>query len=411
VVTSNRPLFISTYPPEECGLATFTKDTAAAVDWAARRPVSSVMAIEKNARQSTRHPRVVHVIDNQRADAYRRAAEFANDSDCTVVSLQHEFGLYPGEWGRRVLDFVHYCEKPLVTTLHTLFTRPNPLPRRLLDNIIECSQGLVVMTQTAAQILTTVHGVSPDRIRVIPHGIPSVPFERDPLAKQAFGLEGRPVVCSFGLINPEKKLEFMIQALPRIVERFPDVLYLVVGATHPFEKHRSGERYRESLEQLAQKLGVGKNVRFVNQYLDLDGLLKYLQACDVFVTPYQGRDQIASGTLSYALGAVGAVISTPYLFAAEVLADGRGILVPFGESEPFVEATLKFLENPEFRLETCRRAYAYARKMFWPIVGQQYLNYFQEFASFAPAAIHSPSLASPRPCATAMAPTPIPGSI
>lgn len=378
-----RPLFVSTYPPEECGLATFTKDTADSMDWAARRPVSSVMAIQKSAEQSTRNQRVVHVIDNQCRDAYRCAAEFANDSDCSMVSLQHEFGLYPGEWGRGILDFIHYCEKPIVTTLHTLFTNPLPLPRRLLNEIIECSQGIVVMTNTAKKILSSVHNVSASRIRVIPHGIPPVPFEKGPAFKQALGLDGRRVICTFGLINPEKKIEYMIEALPRIVERIPEVIYLVVGATHPFEKNRCGERYRQSLMAMADRLGVGENIRFVNQYLDLAGLLDYLKASDVFVTPYQGRDQIASGTLSYALGAVGAVISTPYLFAEEVLAEGRGVLVPFRESAPFADATIRLLEDRKFYEETRRRAYAYSRNMFWPIVGQQYLSFFEEFAGVA----------------------------
>lgn len=378
-----RPLFVSTYPPEECGLATFTKDTADSVDWAARRPVSSVMAIQKNAEQSTRNRRVVHVIDNRRRDAYRRAAEFANHCDCNMVSLQHEFGLYPGEWGRGILDFIHYCEKPIVTTLHTLFTNPLPLPKRLLNEIIECSQGIVVMTNTAKRILSSVHSVSTSRIRVIPHGIPPVSFEKSPTFKRTLGLDGRRVICTFGLINPEKKIEYMLEALPRIVERIPNVIYLVVGATHPFEKNRSGERYRQSLMTMADRLGVGENIRFINQYLDLTGLLDYLKASDVFVTPYQGRDQIASGTLSYALGAVGAVISTPYLFAEEVLADGRGVLVPFGESEPFADASIRLLEDQKFYEETRRRAYAYARNMFWPIVGQQYVSFFEEFASIA----------------------------
>jgi polysaccharide biosynthesis protein PslF len=382
-VSMVRPLFVSTYPPEECGLATFTKDTADSVDWAARRPVSSVMAIEKNAKQSLSNRRVAHVINNRQANAYRQAAEFANDSDCTVVSLQHEFGLYPGEWGRGILDFIHYCEKPIVTTLHTLFTNPLPLPKRLLNEIIECSQGIVVMTNTAKRILSSVHNVSASRIRVIPHGIPPVPFEKSPTFKRTLGLDGRRVICTFGLITPEKKIEYMIEALPRIVERIPSVIYLVVGATHPFEKNRSGERYRQSLMAMADRLGVGENIRFINHYLDLAGLLDYLKASDVFVTPYQSRDQIASGTLSYALGAVGAVISTPYLFAEEVLADGRGVLVPFRESEPFANAAIRLLEDHKFYEGTRRRAYAYARNMFWPIVGQQYLSFFEEFAGVA----------------------------
>jgi polysaccharide biosynthesis protein PslF len=373
-----RPLFVSTYPPEECGLATFTKDCADAVDKAALGPVSSIMAIQKHVKLPANDPRILHVIDNRQADAYSQAAEVANDSRCDVVSLQHEFGLYPGEWGDRILEFLHTCEKPIVTTLHTLFTQPLPKPHRLLQELIARSDGIVVMTHIAADLLTTLFKVPARRFQVIPHGVHPVPFERDDSVKQALGLEGRRVICSFGLIHPEKKLEYVIEAMPEVLEEFPEAVYLIVGTTHPYEKNRAGERYREQLAELASRLGVADSVQFINRYLDLDGLLNSLRACDVFVTPYQGRDQIASGTLSYALCAVGAVISTPYLFAQEVLADGRGLLVPFGERQPFAGAMLRFLRDPVFCNETRRRAYAYAESMFWPTVGQQYLQYFQQ---------------------------------
>jgi glycosyltransferase involved in cell wall biosynthesis len=384
-----RPVFLATYPPEQCGLATFTKDSADAIDLAAGRAISSVIAIEKTHSISGANGRIVHVIDNSEYGSYRKAAKIVNEGTWDVVSLQHEFGLYPGEWGEEIMQFVRHCKKPIVTTLHTLPASPTELPRRLIREIAGRSETTIVMTKVAETLLRSVYGVSNTSVRIVPHGVPDVPFHRDRSRREELGLEGHKVICTFGLINPGKGLESMIRAMPAIVAECPDAIYCIVGVTHPQVKRHTGEVYREQLVELAGSLGVSDNVHFVNEYLSLSELICYLQSCDVFVTPYPGKDQIASGTMAYAMAAVGAVVSTPYLYAREVLAAGRGLIVPFSSDSALSEAVLRYLTEPGLLESTRDRAYRYAQSMFWPHVGRQYLQAFEQASAVVKDRSHS----------------------
>lgn len=380
---SPRMLFVSTFPPEACGIATFTQDSADALDLASGGVPASVFAIERGPHQRYDDRRVTRVVRNDEDGAYRRAALAANTGPYDIISLQHEFGLYPGEWGRGVLEFISHCRKPIITTLHTLMSNPPAAARDVIDVLVQRSKGVVVMTHAASAILRKAYGSFATPIRVIPHGVPIIHRQYDAACKKRLGLVGRRVLVTFGLIGRGKGLEAMIDAMPAVLRRCPEAVYLIVGATHPKVKDCEGESYRETLVAKVGALGLSSAVRFVNRFVELPELMTYLGACDVYITPYPGEDQIASGTLAYAMAAGRPIVSTPYVYAREVLADGRGILVPFGDSAAMAEATLRYLEDGPLERRTRRVAYAYAIPMRWRIVGADHLRFFKEILGTA----------------------------
>jgi glycosyltransferase involved in cell wall biosynthesis len=375
---STVPVFLSSYLPTNCGLATFTNDLADAVDTAAGRPVSRVFAIRKHPHKVPYGERVDYAIDNNRKDAYRHAALFCNRHPCDLVSIQHEYGLYTGDWGESILDFARTCVKPIVTTLHTLPLNPVPKARRIIRALADHSRRIVVMADTAVGILEQTYGVDAATVDVIPHGVHDVARHDPALLRQALAIQGSPVLVTFGLMSPGKGIEYMLDALPAVVSRHPRAVYLVVGATHPLVKREQGERYREELVSRAKRLGVWENVQFVDRFLSLDELLRYIRAADVYVTPYIGKDQIVSGTLAYALSAGRAIVSTPYLYAQEMAAKSALVLADFHNGDSLAREVIRILETPWLRNHLESKAWEMGRTMVWNNVGQQYYRLFCE---------------------------------
>ena len=371
-----RIAFVSTSIPRRCGIATFTADVMAAVKAADPTVRCSVVAIDEPNSARAYGPDVKARIRQREADSYRAAATLLNESNIDVVNVQHEFGLY-GVWRDGVYEdhlrpFLNELRKPVMTTLHSVPPAPSPSMREAVRTIAARSDEVIVMAHTAARLLVSDYGITKQPV-VIPHGMPAIePTGRHHL-KRKLGMEGRTIISTFGLVDPRKGLEFVIGAMPSIVERRPDALYLIVGQTHPELLKQQGESYRNTLEQAVQELGMSDHIAFVNEYLTQRDIVGYLLATDVYVTPYLDPNQITSGTLAYALGAGKAIVSTPYLHAIEALDQDRGIIVPFRDSTAIAAAVKRILDDPELKQRLERRAYAYGRETAWPAVGRRVL--------------------------------------
>ncbi|HEU0243960.1 MAG TPA: glycosyltransferase family 4 protein [Candidatus Limnocylindrales bacterium] len=372
-----RTAFVSTYPPRRCGIATFTSDLRRAVGG------GSVVALDGTVDVQAYGPEVQHriAVGVDAPPAWGRTASRVSRS-VDVVSVQHEYGIWGEDDGAGVLDFVDGLGVPAVATLHTVLRTPTPRQRRILTDLVRAASATVVMSRAAAGLLTSAYGIDPSRVDVIPHGVPDLPMVSADSVKPTVGLEGRRVLLSFGLLGPGKGYELAIEALPGVVARHPDAVYVIVGATHPDLVRREGERYRQGLAARAEALGVSAHVRFVDRFVGRSELTRWLESADVFVTPYPNLDQIVSGTLSYAMGAGRAIVSTPYAYAAELLADGRGLLVAPGSPTALAGALADLLADDDARGRMGRRAYAHSRRMVWDEVGAAYRAVFDRVAGY-----------------------------
>ena len=376
-----RIAFVASAVPRRCGIATFTADLMAAVKAADPAVRCIAAAIDEPNTARAYGPDVRWRIKQGDKESYRAAARAINESSVDAVNLQHEFGLYgiwrDGIYEDHAVPFLEELRKPVITTLHTVLPEPEPQIRETVRRIAERSTRVVVMAETAARLLRDVYGISQPPV-VIQHGMPAiVPRGRHRLKRQ-LGMDHRTILSTFGLVDPRKGLEYMIAAMPEIIGRYPNALYLIVGQTHPELLKRAGEQYRNELVSKIESSGMSDHVRFVNQYLTQREIVEYLLASDVYVTPYLDLNQITSGTLAYALGAGKAIVSTRYLHAAEALADGRGLLVDVRDSEGLARAVLAILDDPALKAELERRAYDYGKEMAWPNVGRRVLALTRE---------------------------------
>jgi glycosyltransferase involved in cell wall biosynthesis len=373
----NRIAIVGNYLPRRCGIATFTTDLCDALH--AEYGTTELLALPVNdSEEGYDYPaRVRFELSENNLASYRQAADFLNFSNIDLVCLQHEYGIFGGSAGGHILELLRRLRMPFVTTLHTVLREPSPDQRAVMNEIASLSDRLIVMSQQSVEILQEVFHVSAEKIDLIPHGIPDLPFTDPSFYKDAFGTEGKEVLLTFGLLSPNKGIENVIKALPKILSRHSNVVYMVSGVTHPHILRREGDKYRDYLQNLAKELGVQGSVIFRNRFVSAQEMVELIGAADIYITPYKHKAQVVSGTLAYALSAGKAIISTPYLHAIELLDEERGAFVPFDDPEAIAAKTLELLNNNTARHAMRKRAYLYARDMVWNRVAQKYMKSFE----------------------------------
>lgn len=369
---------VGNHLPRQCGIATFTTDLCDAI--AAEYGATGLQVVAVNDAQSSyRYPeRVRSEIAEGYLFSYRETADRLNTGNVDLVCLQHEFGIFGGKAGSYILELLRRLTMPVVTTLHTVLSEPDDDQRNVMQQIVTRSDRLIVMSDYSSRVLQNIFGVSAAKIDLIPHGIPNLPFVEPEVYKDALGIAGKTVLLTFGLLSPNKGFESMIRALPRILARHKDVVYVIAGATHPHVRAREGDRYRDQLQTMARELGVERQVVFHNRFVSPQEMASLVGSADIYITPYCYAAQAVSGTLAYAMGAGKAIISTPYWHAAELLKDGRGILVPFQNPAALAAETIDLLEDDVARNAMRKRAYQYARQMVWDRVAQSYMRSFSK---------------------------------
>lgn len=381
-----RVSFIATYPPRRCGIATFTSDLLNGLkslygdepDGKEQEMMQVIALNDTDASPGYAYSRDVSFeIRWQHRDDYRRAADFINLSSTDVVSLQHEFGIFGGEDGSDIIHLLRRLKKPLVTTMHTILEKPTAGQQETMEQICRLSASVVVQTKKAVKMLQDGCGLPGEKVVMIDHGTPDVPFLDSFYYKEQLQAEGKKVLLTFGLLGPNKGIEYVIEALPDVVSDFPDLLFIVLGATHPGIRARYGEDYRNMLEKMVKDKGLTGNVTFCNQYVSIEELLQFLEATDIYISPYINKEQIVSGTLAYALACGKAIISTPYWHAEELLSGGRGCLVPFCDSKAIAEALTTLLKNETMRNQMRKKSYQLGRRMIWSEVAMVYLQTFE----------------------------------
>src|SRR5579859_4984973 len=372
----SRIAVIGNYLPRHCGIATFTADLCAAISTECGS--ARLMALPVNdTEEGYDYPdRVRWSLAQDDVKSYQEASEFLNFNNIDMVCLQHEYGIFGGPAGSHILHLLRGLKMPVVTTLHTVLREPNPNQLMVMEEIAELSDRLIVMSQLSSQFLQEIFKVPGSKIDMVPHGVPDLPFLDPNFYKDRFGVEGKAVLLTFGLLSPNKGIENVIRALPQILSRHKNVAYIVAGATHPHVLRREGDKYRAGLQALVKEMGVGPQVIFHNRFVSPEEMVQFIGAADIYVTPYRHEAQVVSGTLAYALGAGKAIISTPYWHAIELLDDRRGALVPFQNPDAIAHKTVELLDTPAIRHGMRKRAYLFAREMVWKRVAQGYMESF-----------------------------------